>query len=97
MVEMLTLVMEEGVHGLSFLRIVRLQRLVRVLRLLRTFQGVHRIVVTFGRALKNSLRSKNLGYAMMRNDFLTESILRILGPIGGIKRAMECDRPLWVL
>ena len=43
------------------------------------------------------LRSKNLGYAMMRNDFLTESILRILGPIGGIKRAMECDRPLWVL
>jgi digeranylgeranylglycerophospholipid reductase len=56
-----------------------------------------RIEFTFGRALKNSLRSKNLGYAMMRNDFLTESILRILGPIGGIKRAMECDRPLWVL
>ena len=56
-----------------------------------------RISFTFGRALKNSLRSKNMGYAMMRNDFLTESILRILGPIGGIKRAMECDRPLWVL
>ena len=63
----------------------------------RHCRPTNRISFTFGRALKNSLRSKNMGYALMRNDFLTESILRILGPVGGIKRAMECDRPLWVL
>ena len=47
--------------------------------------------------LKNSLRPKNLGYLMFQNDVITEVLLRILGPIGGIKRAMECDRPLWVI
>jgi len=50
-----------------------------------------------GRALKNSLRSKNMGYAFLRGDIMTEIVLRCLGPIGGIKRAMECDRPLWVI
>ena len=38
-----------------------------------------------------------MGYAFFRGDFITETILRVLGPIGGIKRAMECDRPLWIL
>ena len=47
--------------------------------------------------LRNSLRSKEMGYALMRGNLLTEIILRILGPIGGIKRAMECHRPLWLL
>ena len=47
--------------------------------------------------LRNSLRSKEMGYLFMRGNFLTEIILRILGPIGGIKRAMECHRPLWLL
>ena len=47
--------------------------------------------------LRNSLRSKEMGYAFMRGNLLTEIILRILGPIGGIKRAMECHRPLWLL
>ena len=56
-----------------------------------------RITSCFGRALKNSLRSKDMGYLMFQNDFITEVLLRILGPIGGIKRAMECDKPLWVL
>jgi digeranylgeranylglycerophospholipid reductase len=56
-----------------------------------------RINSCFGRALKNSLRSKNMGYLMFQNDLITEVLLRILGPIGGIKRAMECDKPLWVL
>jgi hypothetical protein len=56
-----------------------------------------RIKSCFGRALKNSLRSKNMGYLMFQNDLITEVLLRILGPIGGIKRAMECDKPLWVL
>lgn len=56
-----------------------------------------RVEWTFGPALRNSLRSKQLGYAFMRNDVLTEGILRMLGPIGGIRRAMECGRPLWVL
>ncbi|MGB2267654.1 MAG: NAD(P)/FAD-dependent oxidoreductase [Candidatus Poseidoniaceae archaeon] len=56
-----------------------------------------RIESCFGRALKNSLRSKNMGYLMFQNDLITEVLLRILGPIGGIKRAMECDKPLWVL
>jgi hypothetical protein len=50
-----------------------------------------------GPALKNSLRSKNMGYAFMRGDLMTELILRILGPIGGIKRAMECERSLWIV
>ena len=52
---------------------------------------------SMGRALKNSLRTKNFGYAFLRGDVLTELILRTLGPIGGIKRAMECDKPLWVI
>ncbi len=56
-----------------------------------------RVRASMGPALKNSLRSKNMGYAFMRGDLMTELILRILGPIGGIKRAMECERPLWIL
>jgi digeranylgeranylglycerophospholipid reductase len=56
-----------------------------------------RVQACFGRALKNSLRSKNMGYLMFQNDLITEVLLRILGPIGGIKRAMECDKPLWVM
>jgi hypothetical protein len=49
-----------------------------------------------GRALKNSLRTKNMGYTFFKGDLITEGILRILGPIGGIKRAMECDKPVWL-
>ena len=56
-----------------------------------------RVRASMGRALKNSLRSKNMGYAFLRGDIMTEIVLRCLGPIGGIKRAMECDRPLWVI
>ena len=56
-----------------------------------------KVRASMGPALKNSLRSKNMGYAFMRGDVLTELILRILGPIGGIKRAMECERPLWLI
>ena len=56
-----------------------------------------RIEASMGRALKNSLRSKNLGYLFMRGDVMTELILRILGPVGGIRRAMECERPLWFI
>jgi len=55
------------------------------------------IMKALGPALKNSLRSKNLGYMFMRGDVLTECILRVLGPIGGIRRAMECDKPLWFI
>jgi digeranylgeranylglycerophospholipid reductase len=56
-----------------------------------------RVRASMGPALKNSLRSKNMGYAFMRGDLMTELILRILGPIGGIKRAMECERSLWIV
>lgn len=56
-----------------------------------------KVRASMGPALKNSLRSKNMGYAFLRGDVMTEAILRILGPIGGIKRAMECDKPLWIL
>lgn len=56
-----------------------------------------RVRASMGKALKNSLRTKNMGYAFFRNDTITEVLLRILGPIGGIKRAMECDRPVWIL
>ena len=55
-----------------------------------------RVRASMGPALKNSLRSKNMGYAFMRGDVMTELILRCLGPIGGIKRAMECEKPLWL-
>ena len=41
-----------------------------------------KVRASMGPALKNSLRSKNMGYAFMRGDVLTEVILRILGPIG---------------
>jgi digeranylgeranylglycerophospholipid reductase len=57
----------------------------------------HRVKATFSRALNNSLRSKKMAYAFMKGDLVTEVLLRILGPIGGIKRAMECDKPLWLL
>lgn len=56
-----------------------------------------KVRASMGRALKNSLRSKNMGYAFMRGDVITELILRVLGPIGGIKRAMECERSVWIL
>ncbi len=56
-----------------------------------------RVYASMGRALKNSLRTKNMGYAFLRGDFMTELVLRTLGPIGGIKRAMECDKPLYFL
>ncbi len=55
-----------------------------------------RLRASLGRALKNSLRTKNFGYAFFKGDLITEGILRILGPIGGIKRAMECDKPVWL-
>lgn len=56
-----------------------------------------RLRACLGPSLKNSLRTKNMGYAFFRGDLMTELILRILGPIGGIKRAMECEKPLWLL
>jgi digeranylgeranylglycerophospholipid reductase len=56
-----------------------------------------KVRASMGPALKNSLRTKNLGYLFFKGDVMTELILRCLGPIGGIKRAMECDRPLWLL
>ena len=52
---------------------------------------------SMGRALRNSLRSKRLGYTFLKGDFMTEAIMRVLGPIGGLKRAMECRRPLWII
>ena len=55
-----------------------------------------RLRASMGRALKNSLRTKNFGYAFFKGDLITEGILRVLGPIGGIKRAMECDKPVWL-
>lgn len=55
-----------------------------------------RVRASMGRALKNSLRSKKMGYAFFKGDLVTETLLRILGPIGGIKRAMECDKPMWL-
>lgn len=56
-----------------------------------------RLRACLGPALKNSLRTKNMGYAFLRGDLITEAVLRLLGPIGGIKRAMECEKPLWLL
>lgn len=56
-----------------------------------------RVRSSMGPALRNSLRSKRMAYLMMHGDLLTDVLLRILGPIGGIRRAMECGRPLYVL
>ncbi len=51
---------------------------------------------SMGKALRISLRSKRLGNAFLGGDLRTEAMMRILGPIGGLKRAMECKRPLWL-
>ena len=55
-----------------------------------------RVMKSMGRALKNSKRAKWLAYTFLRNDWLSELMMRILGPIGGIRRAMSCDRTLWL-
>ena len=55
-----------------------------------------RVMASMGRALKNSKRAKWLAYTFLRNDWLSEIMMRILGPIGGIRRAMSCDRTLWL-
>jgi digeranylgeranylglycerophospholipid reductase len=47
--------------------------------------------------LKISLRSNKIFTKIMYNELLTEVSLRMLGPLGGIRRAMECKRPIWIL
>lgn len=47
--------------------------------------------------LRISKRTKDLGWMLFRHDAITEPLLRMLGPLGGLRRAMECKRPLWVL
>lgn len=56
-----------------------------------------RVRKCMSKVLRTSLRSKRMSYAMMRGDKSTELILRILGPIGGIRRALECRPPLWLI
>ena len=47
--------------------------------------------------LRISRRTKRLGWLLFRQDLLTGGLLRMLGPIGGLQRAMECKRPLWLI
>jgi len=51
---------------------------------------------TMAKPLKNSLRSKNLFWAICRNDFTTELAMRVLGT-NGLRRAVDCRRPLIIL
>ena len=55
-----------------------------------------RVRSCFSRALKNSIRAKKLAYIFFRWDWLTEVLMRIIGPFGGIRRAMNCERTLWL-
>ena len=56
-----------------------------------------RVLSSMGRALNNSSRAKWMAYTFLRWNWLTEILMRILGPIGGIRRAMNCDRTLWLI
>ena len=51
---------------------------------------------TMAKQLKISLRSKNLFWAFCRNDFTTELAMRVLGT-NGLRRAVDCRRPLIIL
>lgn len=52
--------------------------------------------VTMGKQLRISRRSKNMFWTLCRNDFLTEAALRVLGT-NGIRRAVDCRRPLYFI
>jgi len=52
--------------------------------------------VTMAKPLRISTRSKNLFWAFCRNDFMTETAMRILGT-NGLRRAVDCRRPLFII
>lgn len=52
--------------------------------------------VTMGKQLRISRRSKNLFWTFCRNDFTTEMAMRILGT-NGLRRAVDCRRPLYII
>lgn len=56
-----------------------------------------RVMHVFRKPLKYSLRSKKLLYTFFRNDFMTETLMRTVGPFGALRRAVECKPPLWIL
>jgi digeranylgeranylglycerophospholipid reductase len=52
--------------------------------------------LTMAKPLRISTRSKNLFWAFCRNDFMTETAMRILGT-NGLRRAVDCRRPLIII
>lgn len=64
----------------------------------RPLQSYHqRVMDVMRKPLKISLRTKRLAYLFLKRNWTTELAMRSLGPIGGIKRAVECHRPAWVI
>ncbi len=52
--------------------------------------------VTMGKQLRISRRSKNLFWTFCRNDLTTEIAMRLLGT-NGLRRAVDCRRPLIII
>jgi hypothetical protein len=51
---------------------------------------------TMAKQLRISRRSKNLFWTLCRNDFSTEVAMRLLGT-NGLRRAVDCRRPLMII
>jgi hypothetical protein len=49
------------------------------------------------KSLKTSLRTKKIAYLILRWNWSAELAMRFLGPIGGIRRAVECKKSIWII
>jgi digeranylgeranylglycerophospholipid reductase len=61
-------------------------------------QNYHRRTMNvMKKSLKASLRTKKIAYLILRWNWSAELAMRFLGPIGGIRRAVECKKSLWII
>jgi len=51
---------------------------------------------TMGKPLAISTRTKNLFWTFCRNDWMTSAAMRFLG-VNGLRRAVDCRRPFYIL
>ena len=56
-----------------------------------------KVMKVMKKPLKISLRTKRMAYLFLRYNWSAEMALRVIGPIGGIRRAVDCHRPLWII
>ena len=57
----------------------------------------HRTMNVMKKSLKTSLRTKKIAYLILRWNWSAELAMRFLGPIGGIRRAVECKKSIWII